>query len=70
MHGCCVIDLGATLHLKCAFHAQHHNEITSLDGVVFPAGLTTLHLASFHYCILCFAVCIRDVRGACCADVA
>ena len=43
-----MIVLVATLHLTCAFHAQGHNPITSLDGAVFPAGLTTLGLVSFH----------------------
>ncbi len=45
---CCVIDLVATLHLTFACHAQQGNKITSLDGVVFPAGLTKLWLVSFH----------------------
>jgi hypothetical protein len=60
----------ATLHLTFACHAQHLNKITSLDGVVFPAGLTELWLVSFHYFRHCFVVYVCDVRGACCADVA
>ena len=43
-----MIVLVATLYLTCARHAQEHNQITSLDGAVFPAGLTTLGLVSFH----------------------
>ena len=63
-----MIDLVTTLHLTFACHAQIKNQITSLDGAVFPAGLTVLGLVSFHYCRLWFfGVC---VRGACCADVA
>ena len=44
-----MIDLVATLHLTFACHAQGENQITSLDGAVFPAGLTKLGLVSFHY---------------------
>ena len=36
----------AALYLTSACHAQWSNQISSLDGVVFPAGLTTLHLVS------------------------
>jgi hypothetical protein len=32
--------------LTSACHAQGGNEITSLDGVVFPAGLMELYLVS------------------------
>jgi hypothetical protein len=39
------------LHLTAACDAQWNNQITSLDGAVFPAGLTQLHLVSFDYCI-------------------
>ncbi len=68
--GCCAIALVATLHLTSACFVQLRNEITSLDGVVFPAGLTTLDLVSFHDGRLCFVVCVCDVRGACVVDVA
>ena len=54
--GCCAIALVATLHLTSACHVQDRNKITSLDGVVFPAGLTTLYLVSFHDGRLCFVV--------------
>ncbi len=64
-----MIDL-VLLNLTFACHAQGNNQITSLDGVVFPAGLTKLVLVSFHHCIHFFVVCVRDVRGACCANVA
>ena len=65
-----MIVLVATLHLTFACHAQADNQITSLDGVVFPAGLTKLALVSFHDGRLCFVVCVCDVRGACGVDVA
>ncbi len=65
-----MIDLVETLHLTFACHAQLWNQITSLDGAVFPAGLTLLDLVSFHHCRHWFIVCVCDVRGACCADVA
>ena len=58
-----MIDLVATLHLTFACHAQQGNKITSLDGVVFPAGLTELVLVSFHHCRHFFVVCVHDVRG-------
>jgi hypothetical protein len=60
-----MIDLVATLHLTFACHGQYNNQITSLDGVVFPAGLTELSLVSFHNCRHCFMLCVRDVRGTC-----
>jgi hypothetical protein len=62
--------LVATLHLTSACPAQTLNKITSLAGVVFPAGLAKLYLVSFHDGRLCFVVCICDVRGACGVDVA
>ncbi len=70
-----MIDLVATLHLKFTCHAQSENQITSIGDIldpftVFPAGLTELRLVSFHVFIQCFLVCVCDVRGACCADVA
>jgi len=66
-----MIDLVATLHLTFAYYAQTRNQITSLDGAVFPSGLTVLDLVRFHHCRLWyFVVCVCDVRGACCADVA
>ena len=66
-----MIDLVATLYLTSACHAQRGNDITSLDGAVFPAGLTTLHLVSFHdYRGPCFVLCACDVQGACGVDVA
>ncbi len=65
-----MIDLVETLHLTFACHAQGNNQITSLDGAVFPAGLTELDLVSFHHFRHCFIVCVCGVRGACCADVA
>ncbi len=49
------------LYLTAACDAQWNNRITSLDGAVFPAGLTQLLLVSFDYCILCFEGCGRDV---------
>ena len=53
------------VYLTSSCHAQQRNTITSLDGVVFPAGLTELGLVSFHDGRLCFVVCVCDVRGAC-----
>ena len=47
---CCAITRVAALYLTSACHAQHGNKISSLDGVVFPAGLTTLWLVSFCDC--------------------
>jgi hypothetical protein len=58
------------LHLTSACHAQQYNTITSLDGVVFPAGLTELWLVSFHDGRLCFVACVCDVRCASDVDVA
>jgi hypothetical protein len=66
-----VIDLVATLHLTSTCHAQDNNNITSLDGAVFPARLTKLWLVSFHdYRGTCFVLCACDVQGACGVDVA
>ena len=66
-----MIDLVATLHPTSACHAQDNNRITSLDGAVFPAGLTKLSLVSFHdYRGPCFVLCACDVQGACGVDVA
>ncbi len=68
--GCCAIALVATLHLTFAFFLQKGNQITSLFGAVFPAGLTELYLVCFHDCRLCFVLCVCDVRGVrcgCCA---
>ena len=66
-----MIDVVATLHLTFACHAQIKNQITSLDGAVFPSGLTELFLVSFyHRRLWYFVVCVCYVRGACCADVA
>ncbi len=65
-----MIDLFETLHLTFACHSQGLNRITSLNGVLFPAGLAKLELVSFHNCRHCFMVCVCDVRGACGADVA
>ncbi len=55
--------LVATLHLTFACHAQQSNQITSLDGAVFPAGLTYLSLVSFHHCRLWYFV-VYDVYEA------
>ncbi len=65
-----MIDVVATLHLTFAYHLQQNNKISSLDGVVFPSGLTSLDLVSFHHFSFCFGVCVCEVQGACCADVA
>ena len=65
-----MIDVVATLHLTFACYAQESNQITSLQGVLFPAGLTELYLVNFHLSRLCFVVCVCDVRGVCGADVA
>jgi hypothetical protein len=69
--------LFATLRLKSACPAQDGNQITSLDGAVFPAGLKMLDLVSAHESLIAgflFVVCIsvRDVRGEfrCGVDVA
>ena len=35
-------------YLTSACHSQCGNQITSLDGAVFPTGLTELALVSFH----------------------
>ena len=40
-------DRVAALYLTSACHAQDGNQISRLDGVVFPAGLTFLFLVSF-----------------------
>jgi hypothetical protein len=45
--------LFATLRLKSACPAQDGNQITSLDGAVFPAGLTVLCLVSARDCRIC-----------------
>ncbi len=47
-----MIDVVATLHLTFACYAQGNNRIISLDGAVFPAGLTKLDLVSNQYCRL------------------
>ncbi len=47
---CCAMTRVAALYLKFACHAQDKNQISRLDGVVFPAGLTQLRLVSFWYC--------------------
>jgi hypothetical protein len=65
-----VIDLVAMLHLTSACHAQNGNQITSLDGAVFPAGLKELQLVSFDDFGPCFVLCACDVQGACGVDVA
>ncbi len=56
-----MIDLVATLHLTFACHSQYGNKITSLDGAVFPAGLTELFLVSFNHFRLCFWCVCCDV---------
>jgi hypothetical protein len=38
------------LHLTSAYDAQDNTKITSLEGAVFPAGLTDLYLVSFGCC--------------------
>ncbi len=43
---CCAMTRVAALYLTFACHAQGGNQISSLDGVIFPAGLTTLRLVS------------------------
>jgi hypothetical protein len=40
----------AALYLTPACHAQNDNNISRLDGVVFPAGLKELDLVSFCFC--------------------
>jgi hypothetical protein len=45
--------LFATLRLKSACPAQDGNQITSLDGAVFPSGLTVLCLVSARDCRIC-----------------
>ncbi len=45
------------LYLTSACHAQSYNQISSLDGVVFPAGLPWLDVVSFCFCLHFF----RDV---------
>ncbi len=40
----------APLHLTSACDAQFSNEVASLEGAVFPAGLTKLNLVSFYCC--------------------
>jgi hypothetical protein len=44
---CCAMTRVAALYLTSACHAQQNNQISRLDGVVFPAGLTYLELVSF-----------------------
>ena len=60
-----MIVVVATLHLMFACYAQGNNRISSLDGAVFPAGLTELELVSFHHCRLCFVVCVYVMCDAC-----
>jgi hypothetical protein len=52
-------ELGQTLQKQSEFRNSRHgssapvqdkNQISRLDGVVFPAGLTELYLMSFCYC--------------------
>jgi hypothetical protein len=50
---CSEFALFATLRLKSACPAQDGNQITSLDGAVFPAGLTELCLVSARDCRIC-----------------
>jgi len=40
----------AALYLTSACHAQQRNQISRLDGVVFPAGLTELRVVSVCFC--------------------
>ncbi len=64
-YGCCALLLVASLHLTSACYAQSYNNISSLAGVFFPAGLKTLWVVSFDSWSFCFAVCGGDVCGAC-----
>ncbi len=66
---CFAIGCVAALYLTSACHAQSGNKISSLDGVVFPAGLTMLHLVSICYCrhLFCdmWMCCVRRLRCVC-----
>ncbi len=65
-------------YLTSSCHAQFRNHITSLDGAVFPAGLTTLDLVRFHdgrlclWCVdaMCEARAVWMLRDCSCCDVA
>jgi hypothetical protein len=43
----------ALLYLTSVWHSQKYNQISSLEGVVFPAGLTALDLVSICLCFFC-----------------
>ncbi len=57
---CCAMTRVAALFLTSACHAQYSNQISSLDGVVFPAGLTELDLVS---------ICLLQAFVSWCVDV-
>ena len=68
----------AALYLTSACHAQGSNQISRLDGVVFPAGLTMLWLVSFlilqafvSWCVdvMCEAVAVCMACDDACCDV-
>ena len=42
----------APLHLTSACDAQFSNEVTSVEGAFFPAGLSKLHLVGLNCCRL------------------
>ena len=59
--------------MTSACDAQNHNEITSLDGAVFPVGFTTLNLVSsrvFLILFCCFVGILFDVQCVCGVGVA
>ena len=44
----CILWMFVQLHLISALDMQDSNRITSLKGVVFPAGLTKLDVVRFY----------------------
>ena len=59
----CILWMFVQLHLISALDMQDNNRITSLKGVVFPAGLTKLDVVSFLsiICLRFVGFYIRDV---------
>ncbi len=68
---CCALMRDVALYVTSACHAQDKNQISRLDGVVFPERLTWLDLVSFCCCLQFFCDvwmrCVRQLRCVCCA---
>ncbi len=71
---CCAMTRVAALYLTSACHAQDKNQISRLDGVIFPSELTMLELVGFFaaWCVdvKCEAVAVWILcDNACCIVV-